>query len=456
MPQQNPEIGEIWSNGTQDGLIVGSDNQAGTLTLLSRLGRQVVLGGGAGFAHVWRHVEPHVEPADCSVTGCSRRGYLRTLNMQTFCVGHVPRNQPLLFPGDPPDASRLVSEQRLVCPLCDHQHTLTSWQLIGNVLVHRCLSCRGHWVTLTARGTASDGIDLAEDLQSACNLLENDSCRNIQGLVGNHALGCLRRSFGELRNTPNNGDAFRFLGINLRHDNSHGTANITLTGTPAVSQDREHRVREIPLGSYWQHNEVPSRVLRVSAIGNDEPTVVTLFNTGDPLETLMVGSEYLLAYYHSTGVPLETAPAPSDRQWTEEMPTPAVLAVPQGKLPVTGDVWWHLGSKNPVQVLGLGQLPTDHSGALFVWYSHGRDGTRMLLSDFVRLYSPASETQRWTAGDEYEHNGTAYKIVAIEDRQVLVEAPDGKRLNLSFIEFSAYDKVSRQSALSRLLEDDEL
>lgn len=481
MATGNPLIGEVWS--MQDGttgehipaLIVAPIIGADAFQLIGRSGR-VINVPRRTLTLSWSYLRPAF-PDRCTAPDCSDvNSYLRTVDGRSFCAVHVPRNQALLLPGDSvEDARQTIAKAFEQCPLCQAPRDANSpWQVVEDLHLYLC-ACRGRWVRITPKGSIGDGLQIGEDLQTAHALLETELCGSIRARIGPQAALSLRRSFRELTNQTH--DTFRFAGIPLEIDGTLGDS-LVVYGAPAASNDQEAAFRDLPLDSYWQHKQREYRILRLIGVQetsrNDRQ--VTLNNVLNESELVQMTEAYLRQVYQQVPQPdvrlnslgeaqIRFPPDPWMSFHDAEVPTldthETVLTVRENanetSQPTSGELWWNTVNGTPVSIFGVGaDLGT------FVRFSLDDGGVvRMLREDFLKVYFRDDLVNSVKIGDEYEHLETeeVYKVGAITPREVELQltAVLGDPLKVTLGRFrSEFRKLSRRSAMDRLLQDDDL
>jgi len=234
MPTTNPVIGDVWAhNGDTEAVAVIAAELGGGhgFQLMGRTGRLINVPANS-LRMMWKYTgKSHT--GRCSIEGCLFNACALVRN-EWCCGNHVPRNQSVRLPGDEAAVATVSGGGSSNCPICNAPRDSSSpFEMIEEVIVSRC-ACRARWVTLVARGSADDGLNLGEDLQTAYAILESEFCHPIRVLAGNSALRALRRVFHEV-----SGSSPKFAGIALQTDDSLGTSNITVMGVPSEANDKQ-------------------------------------------------------------------------------------------------------------------------------------------------------------------------------------------------------------------------
>lgn len=460
MPVNDPLIGEVWE--TEDAGGTQTVGGAPTLTqacvadvhpnqvfLLGRTGRVVVV-PLQSLKRLWRPVDQPYTPHPCMSPQCSQWACAHTLDNRWFCRGHLPRNAPLLLPGDNAEARRTLIGEFERCPLCKEK-TKISWQVVHDLLVYSC-PCNARWVLLIMRGTSSDGLFLGEDIQSAHTILETELCLDIKVRIGQMALGALKSMFKEVSDPP------RFAGLSLIPDRALGQTNVLLTGKPPAANVMDGSIR---LGSYWAHN-TDFTFLRVVAIEDDirddrEVLLASAFQQSRVArlpENLLKEVYREIAHLNITGA-ASTGVVEPDNILFETWP----VVTSRKKSPLPGEVWWHEFSTGAVQVFGLG---ADQHGTDFVRVQQGRKSFKMTLPDFLAYNSFGSQDQTGVViGGEYaeqDNDEDTYVVKSLDNREVLLgSVKTGLQRSIRITDFrSTFEQIVRQSAMDILMGDDDL
>lgn len=454
MPAKDPLIGEVWEtedvagNGRSLVQAAVADVHPNQVFLLGRNGRVVVL-PLKSFILLWGLVDQAYTPQQCMTLNCNSWSCAHTLDNRWFCYKHLPRNAPLLLPGDNAEARRTLIGEFSVCPLCKEK-TKISWQLVHDLLVYSC-PCNARWIMLIMKGTNSDGLYLGEDIQSAHTILETELCLDIKVRMGRMALASLKSLFREISSPP------RFAGLPIIPDDSMGTTNVLLTGKPPAANVMDGSIR---LSSFWAHSK-GFVFLRAIAVEDDvrEDREVVLIDTARPdhvvrlPENVLKEEFHLLDHLNLLGSPnLPEAPEVAD---FERWPT----VTGRHKSPLPGEVWWHEYSMGAVQVFGLG---ADTHGTDFVRIQQDRQSFKMILQDFLRFNSFGSQDQTGIlVGGEYgeaNNEEETFIVREIDNREVTVESTQTKlKRSVRITDFrSSFEHIVRQSALDVLMDDDDL
>lgn len=392
------------------------------------------------------------------------------------------------LPGDQDAVATVSGGGSTNCPLCNAPRDSSSpSEMIEEVIVNRC-KCRARWVTLVARGSADDGFNLGEDLQTAHAILESEFCHPIRALTGNAALGAIRRVFREV-----SGERPKFAGIELQMDDTYGTTNITVVGSPSeVNDEQAHHMVGILL-TYWRNKQgPPSVVLRVIALHEEVSAErgLVLSNVVLPDELRQMSETWLKAHYdivpppevtESDGIrhisfqpevvgalPLERPLIEIDAARDHETVHVTQIAEPSDKRPVTGETWWNVDTGEAVEVFGVGK---NASGTEYVRYEiGGTSPVRMLMGDFLRYhaYETGDEAPLVVGSEHVKLDGTepvTIRSVAIHTITLVLVQPvrEGRPLaadreyTIRTAQFrNLYKPLVRRSAAERLMEEDDL
>lgn len=456
MPVNDPLIGEVWNTedvagGRKSATIqaVVADVKPSHVFLLGRNGRIVTV-PLKSFNLLWRPIDQPYRSVSCMNLGCNAWACAHTLDDRWFCHQHLPRNAPLLLPGDNASSQRTLIGSFDQCPLCKEKSKM-SWQLVHDLLLYSC-TCTARWIQLITRGTSSDGLYLGEDLQSAYTILETELCLGIKINIGRQALASLRSMFKEVGNPP------RFSGLTLTVDDTFGTSNVLLIGKPPATNVMDGSIR---LDSFWAHN-TDFTFLRVVAVEDDirddrEVILSSAFQEGLVArlpENLLKEDYRVIEHLNLTG-PASTGVAEPDNVLFERWP----VVKNRRKSPLPGEVWWHEYSTGAVQVFGLG---VDPHGTDFVRINQGKKSYKMTLKDFLAFNSFGSKDQTGVViGGEYAEQGDdedTYIVKSLDNREVLLEAVKARlQRSVRITDFrSSFEQIVRQSAMDILMGDDDL
>lgn len=449
MPVDDPLIGEVWE--TADAVNPQTITQAcvadvhpNQVFLLGRTGRIVVV-SLQSLKRMWAPVDRPYTPHQCMSPKCGQWACAHTLDNRWFCRDHLPRNAPLLLPGDNAEAQRTLIGEFESCPLCKEK-TKISWQVVHDLLVYSC-PCNARWILLITRGTNSDGLYLGEDIQSAHTILETELCLNIQVRIGRMALASLRSMFKEVSDPP------RFAGLSLIPDRTLGQTSVLLTGKPPPANVMDGSIR---LGSFWAHN-TDSTFLRVVAVEDDvrEDREVVLASVSHQNRVVRLPESAVKEDYRAIEQLSPTGEVEPENVLFETWP----IVTSQKKAPLPGEVWWHEYSTGAVQVFGLG---ADQHGTDFVRIQQGQKAYKMTLLDFLRFNSFGSKDQTGIViGAEYAEQGNdedTFIVKGLDLREVLLTAVQtGLQRSVRITDFRAtFENIVRQSAMDLLMDDDDL
>lgn len=270
MPEGNPLIGEVWemqdpfAGSIRPAVIVSRLEGSSAFQLVGRAGR-ILNVPARSMNLLWKFVRAAQEGTRCSIRGCMDLACLRTIDGRWFCAPHFPRNQPALLPGDTVDEAHQTLDNAFdACPLCNAKRSNdATWQIIEDTTVYRC-TCLGYWIQITAQGLPEDGINMAEDLQEAYDILESRLSTRVQVRIGATALTTLARSFKEInRSDPS------FAGIKLTPSDKCPTNSILLVGTPAQTRATREPVAlpqpvDLTIGDEYEQND-SERIFRIDA-----------------------------------------------------------------------------------------------------------------------------------------------------------------------------------------------
>jgi len=218
------------AGGARPAVVVSVLEGSNGFQLMSRTGR-ILNVPRRSIQLLWKFLRPAEEGRTCSLQGCVDHACVRSMDGRWFCGSHVPRNQPILLPGEAVETAHEVLDGAFErCPHCKVQLAGNNWHLVGRMTVYTC-TCDARWILLTAQGSADDGFNLTEDLLEAHGILEDEGCLSIDVHIGDVAVNTIARSFRELdRSNP------IFAGIPLLRRSTCPTNSLMLIGMP--SQER--------------------------------------------------------------------------------------------------------------------------------------------------------------------------------------------------------------------------
>lgn len=207
MSTDDPQLGETWSLGDQEGVIYARGPEA--VRLVARSGRRATM-PIRSLKLLWKlkHDAPIFH--GCSTCGPATHAVLRMRTegvLGWYCVDHVLAGEAIFFPGDNPDEEPPTVERtpQLDCPTCmftvlgstDSKGAVKSGVLDDlPVFIHSCYGCHSRWVILHSPNEGDDGQWFANNIPKAVDILHEDQQGRTTVYVGFTAINSLRRTVG--------------------------------------------------------------------------------------------------------------------------------------------------------------------------------------------------------------------------------------------------------------------
>jgi hypothetical protein len=249
-----PVLGEVWSFSGMEAVVVEVFDD-GRVDLVGRTGRRVVLTERT-MGHLWTCKRP-VNPNDCDFCAhrtCENLGHVGDRFGKWFCGLHVPRNQPLLLPGDDPMLVGSFMRGMFVrCPVCKKkQETDPIQEFVEGFIVFTCNVCRAWWAVILGQGTPQDSELLVQDTTQAIDLFRRRDYKPFEGVCGAAAYSAIRRG----PNVVTVMDRMLVIaGIQIHIDETYGSHTLALFGTPGfdVVGGVQHRPPKINVGDEYEN-----------------------------------------------------------------------------------------------------------------------------------------------------------------------------------------------------------
>lgn len=219
MPQDAPQLGEVWS-GSEQLVVVRLDRQ--TYFGVTHTGQEMAIPADS-FKLLWKF-ERQSHPEACSRADCENPAWFRQAiqdGVANLCHEHINPNLWANFSGDPEFRATLLEW----CPCGAESEYPGSMEAIRpEYVVNTCGKCRKDWAAFASNNSPESDVRLAENLQTFVSELE-DKQLHVTVSIGREALKGLTKVVGTLGTPP------RFLGIPLLASNGFGPFTAVVVGS---------------------------------------------------------------------------------------------------------------------------------------------------------------------------------------------------------------------------------
>jgi hypothetical protein len=415
MPQDDPQIGEVWTtnNGT-DALtrlqrnfllhhptlrrwfvvtaVLSARHGTSGYRVLSR-SRQVTHITNQSLKLVWKFSAPPLNKI-CSHVGqdpCVNQALVIGLDKASYCEEHAPKHQPVYFPGDDlSEDPRFVKDLFGQCPVCKTPASVRDkiWDLVDSYIVSSC-SCQSVFVplliqtTLNSSKSCLDYNALGQELTQALHLLVAKECTDITIFCGSN----LDTSF--INNTLVQVIQGTSIETRTLFDARYGQNVLMLLGMPSLSlEERDILHQKLRLSALWQSRTDPTHIIRVARIKFDgdilctnltDPSLVTKFNETVLREKFKRILTYDLS--NSNSVPTGVRDNPN----------------PLRSVPKQGEHWYNHDEGRYSSVLSIEELQ-DITAVKFTINNNPYEAT---LEEFQLEHDANQERGTWKVGLDY-------------------------------------------------------
>ena len=450
MPQDSPQVGEVWIQGSTVAIIAEPHGDSG-FRLLGR-SRQSAFIATTSLKVLWKYVTLY--DAACSYVGpegpCPDRGLVISLDGKVCCEKHAPRHQPVLLPIDKPVEldNSFIQELFGTCPVCQTpaQARKSLWKLSEGYAVGVC-SCRSSWIplilpTLTDPHTnVLDTSTLKDNLSEALTLLiEKESCREIEAFYGTDSLAtteCLSK-FREAF------DSVKGASIKTFFNPRFGKTIVMIIGTPHLEPgEREVLHQVLQLNSLWQGRKNSETIIRVVRIEKESKAVLCISPSSTDQFKYMAEKDLRRAFKrvltYNTG---RCPPTWNSRQF----PNPLKLT------PSVRDTWYFHEEQCYSRVTAV----SEDNGLTVIEFIVPR-GVKFTapLDEFQREHADNQERSSWVIGKEYSWGPNHEQfgiLVASELDDIKLERDNKQVIDINPKDFWGAKEVIRKTTLDRILE----
>jgi hypothetical protein len=457
MPQDNPQIGEVWTtnNGTNTTVTAVLSARHGTsgYRILSR-SRQVTHITEQSLKLMWKFSAPALNKTCSHVSQepCSNQALVIGLDKANYCEEHAPKHQPVYFPGDNlSEDPKLVKDLFGQCPVCKIPASVRDkiWGLVEGCIVSSC-SCQSVFVPLliqTLINPSNRDLDheaLGQGLTQALHLLIAKECTDITAFLGSDILRPAT-DVPLINNILTQVTQGTSIETRTSFDAKYGQGVLMLLGTPSLSpEERDILHQKLRLGTLWQSRADPTHIIRVARIPKfdgdilctnpTDPSLVTKFNEVGLREKFKRILTYDLS--NSSSVPTGARNNPN----------------PLRSVPKQGEHWYNRDEGCYSSVLSVEERQ-DITAVKFTIKDNHYVAT---LDEFQLEHDANQERSTWKVGLEYTYGPDQENWGELQDigiREVKLKNEGGSK-QIGIKDFWGAKVLERKTVLDRVLDDD--
>ncbi len=457
MPQDNPQIGEVWttSNGTNTTVTAVLSARHGTsgYRILSR-SRQVTHITEQSLKLVWKFSVSALNKTCSHVSqeSCTNQALVIGLDKANYCEEHAPKHQPVYFPGDNlSEDPKLIKDLFGQCPVCKTPASVRDkiWGLVEGCIVSSC-SCQSVFVPLliqTLINPSNRDLDheaLGQGLTQALHLLIAKECTDITAFLGS---GILRPATDVpiINNILTQVTQGTSIETRTSFDAKYGQGVLMLLGTPSLSpEERDILHQKLRLGTLWQSRADPTHIIRVARIPKFGGKLLCINPTDPSLVTKFCETELREKFKRILTYDLSN----SNNILTNARNNPNPLKV----VPKQGDYWYNWDEDCYSFVMNIEKL----QGITTVSFNTINTPYVATLEEFQLEHDANRERETWKVGLEYTYgpdheNWGELQDIGMHDVKL---KNDGGSKQIGIKDFWGAKILKRKTVLDRVLDDD--